>query len=168
VATGATPVYHGILQVARAGGSIDRDGNGSATVRVPRWTFLPNPDTNGIFPSQEVINVAIGEEALVLDVGQLQPSRSGKAFSFRSSTNRIRFFRLWQLKSGAWAVRFNLAGIDLSRLLRVDSVCMPVAVLVGDDDGFTGATFKSPSFSSRRLIIPKDCDVGGDWPWLRG
>ena len=168
VATGATPVYHGILRVKRATGSIDRDAHGSATLRVRRWELLPTPDTNGLFPAEEVINVAVGEDALVLPAASLQPSRNGKVFVFHSRDNRIRLFRLWQLKNGAWAVRFTLAGVDLSRLMLEDPVCLPVAVLVGDDDGFTGGLFSSPSFFSRRLTLERECDVGGDWPWLRG
>ena len=46
-------------------------------------------------------------------------------------------------------------------------VCNPMAVIVGDDDGFSGVEFDRPGgFSSSRVKIDGTCTPAGGWPWL--
>jgi hypothetical protein len=58
-------------------------------------------------------------------------------------------------------------GIDLSELMLSLPVCNPMAVIVGDDDGFSGVEFDRPGgFSSSRVKIDGTCTPAGGWPWL--
>jgi len=171
VTVGATPVHHGVLDVRPARGTFDPEG-GTATLKVGRWKLIITPDSNGIYPDQETVVIAIGEQSFSLPPGSLRASRNGKVFSYRAPKGDaspvpqpIRSLRIKRARDGSYAVRFSLVGIDLSQLILQDPVCMPTAVLVGDDDGFTGVSYSRPTFESRRLKVPSDCDVGNDWPW---
>jgi len=167
--TTADPVYHGELAIRPAGGTINRR-NGNGTIKIRNWTFEPTPLSDGIFPDQEPIIVALADDTFRLEAGALKANRKGNVFTYRSSAKQtprgIRLLRLAQLKDGTWAVRLSLAGLDLSRLNLEDPICRPMAVIVGDDDGFGGVAITSPSWTSRRVEIPNGCDVGNSWPWL--
>jgi hypothetical protein len=169
VASRPDPKYHGVLSITSGQGSIDRK-LGTATLAVRRWSIkLDTRESNGIFPDQEPILIALGEQQFYLEPGALRARRKGRSFSYRARVkpgNRgIARFRLKPLaETGAYSLRFTLVGADLSRLLFEDPVCLPMAVIVGDDDGFTGVAITSPSFRSRRLRIPDECDAS-DWPW---
>ena len=90
--------------------------------------------------------IAIGEsERLVIPVGEVKASRSGKKFTYRNPTvpRGIRMFQMRRLKDDSngiqrYRVRFSLVGIDLSGLLIEFPLCKSLAVIVGDDDGFSG------------------------------
>ena len=58
----------------------------------------------------------------------------------------------------------SVVGLDLSRLLFEDPVCYATAVIIGSDDGFTGVAVSSPSFRSRRVRAPEECEAQA-WPW---
>ena len=65
---------------------------------------------------------------------------------------------------------FTLTGLALTRLLVENPVCVPTAVIVGDDDAASGIDLCSrscstPNFNARRIVVPaKPCNAG--WPWL--
>jgi hypothetical protein len=183
IATTATPVYHGVLWIAgRATGSINRR-TGNAVLKVRRWILLPVSPSNGIYPDQEPIVIAMGDDSMRLPAGTLKTSRSGKVFSYRARTSTtttttapdttqgpdraLRRLRVQRFNDGSYALWFTLVGVDLSRLNIQDPVCLPLAVIVGDDDGFTGAVVSSPSFTSRRFNISRACDLSNDWPWIQ-
>jgi len=172
VANNATPVYHGVLQIVPATGSIDRH-TGNATLKVRRWRFLPTPESNGIFPDQEPIVVALGDDSFYLPAGTLKASRGGKVFRYRASRSTgpraVESFRIQRRAHGAYyIIDFTLAGVELSQLRLNYPVCLPTAVIVGDDDGFGGASVTRPlGFGSPRVAIPRECDVGNQWPWIR-
>ena len=167
------PVYHGVLEVEHASGSIARP-SGMASVHVPGWPFQLDPEqSNGIFPATEAVEVAIGTDSrFVLAAGSLKASRNGRKFTFRQKLRKgvagIRMIQIVRQPDQTYTVRFAVSGVDLQGLQREDPVCMPVAVIVGDDDGFQGVFFSSPTFTSHRLRTVGKCDATGDWPWLGG
>ena len=169
IATSATPVYHGVLDVQRAHGTID-PATGTATVKVGRWRFLVRDVSNGIYPDLEPIDIAIGEQNFTLPAGTLRAKRRGRVFFFRApkadTMQPVRLLRITRLGDHTYAVRFTLQGVELSQLILQDPVCMPTAVLVGDDDAFAGVLYTRPTFESHRLTIPSDCPIGTDWPWI--
>jgi hypothetical protein len=170
ISTSAVPIFHGTLDVNQpAGGTLDRK-TGQVKLRVNRWMFMPVAGSNGIFPSQEPVLVALGEDSFRLEPGSLVALHGGRVFAYRApkSVKRgVRKIRIWPQPDGTYRLRFTLIGADLSRLNIQDPVCVPLAVIVGDDDGFSGVTVTSPSFRSRRIAIPGPCNAGGDWPWIQ-
>jgi hypothetical protein len=171
--TGVSAVYHGGLVIKPSHGRLDRH-NGNATLKIGPWPFKLSDGSNGIFPAQEAVLIEIGEDpGFYLPAGMLRPRRKGRSFVYRAKRKTagprsILSFRLDAKPDGTYIVRFKLRGLDLSRLLVEDPVCSPFAVIIGDDDGFSGAAITSPSFRSPRVAIPSDCDIGDDWPWIRG
>jgi hypothetical protein len=170
VSTSAVPVFHGTLDVKRpAHGTINRR-TGQVSLRVTSWAFKPVESSNGVFPAQEPVIVALGEDSFRIEAGGLKARRRGTLFVYRAphSTNRgVRRLRIWSKKDGTYGVSFVLGGADLSRLNIEDPVCVPLALIVGDDDGFTGVTIGSTSFVSHRISIPSSCSAGNDWPWIQ-
>jgi len=163
------PVFHGELEILPAGGSFDPE-TGESTIKVPRWRFIPYFDSDGLLPTSEPIVIALGDNTFTIPAGMVKVSRSGRVFAFRAARDADpRFpkrFRLKLRKDETWSVRFTLRGVKLSDLVVTYPVCLPMAVLVGDDDGFSGVELTRKSFSSRRVLIEKDCPIGDDWPWL--
>ncbi len=165
----ATPIHHGRLLIRGAAGRID-DSTGIGTLRVRRWLLTLAAGSNGIFPGQEPVVVALGEESYLLPAGSLVPSRNGKVFHYRAPADAgpraIRSFRIAQRAGGSYRVSFSLIGLDLSRLVLETPVCMPLAVIVGDDDGFTGADLMTRPAFSRHLTVPRACPEN-TWPWIQ-
>jgi hypothetical protein len=174
VSSGATPVYHGKLDVHPAVGRIDRK-TGMGTLRVRGWRLIPSapPElpSNGIFPAQEPVVVAIGANSFRLPAGSLKSSHRGRKFAYRAPRDlgppAIRMLRIGRRSDGSWSVSFTLTGVDLSGLIVADPICLPMAVIVGDDDGFSGVDLTSPRFSSPRVALPRGCNAAGDWPWIQ-
>ena len=169
--------YHGLLDVRQAGGSIDR-ATGTGMIRVQRWTARVNTDSNGIFPDQEPVvfaaKVGGSDENFMLPAGMMKKSRNGKVFSYRAAPGTVqrgvRTFRMKLRPDGVfYDVRFILVGVEMSILKFQDPLCVPFAIIIGDDDFFNGISLTSPSFASRRLEIPSSCTVDtNDWTWIRG
>ena len=170
ISTSATPVYHGTLKIIRpAVGKLDK-ATGMGMLRVRGWRWELKKGSNGIFPGQEPIVVALGDESFRLDAGALTPSPNGKGFRYRAPAGAgpraIRSFRITRRTDGSYVVSFTLIGVDMSPLVLTDPVCQPLAVIVGDDDGFTGADLMTrPPFSSH-VAIPHACTVN-TWPWIQ-
>jgi hypothetical protein len=147
------PVHHGVMSIRRTQGEFDRT-NGNTTIGVRGWRLALVSTSNGLYPDQE------------------QRSRSGKTFSYRAEPNdlprSILSFRLRQRPDGTYRIRFRLRGLNLSRLIGEDPVCLPMAVIIGDDDGFAGVEITRRSFRSRRVSITRDCtaELQNEWPWL--
>ena len=170
IVTGATPIHHGSLDMRPASGRFD-PRTGIATLRVHHWRLKPAADSNGIFPDHEEVVVALGDDSFVLPAGSLRVAKGrGEIFLYRAphdaGPRAIRSFRFARRADGAYLVSFVLSGVDLSRLVTQDPACLPMAVIVGDDDGFSGAYLTRPSFHSHHVSLPGGCDVGNDWPWL--
>lgn len=168
VAFAQASVYHGFLTIRRAGGTID-PSTGVSSVAVKRWSFLLTPNSNGLQPDQEPVIVAVGDgERLVLPAGSLTASKNGRTFAYRDKTitRGIRSFRIWRGKDPSlWQVRFQVVGIDLSALTINYPDCLPMAVIVGDDDGFSGVEFdRVGGFTGKVVKIVGFCPVE-DWPW---
>jgi hypothetical protein len=165
----ADPVYHGYLTIRRAGGKIDPE-TGISSINIRRWSFLLTPNSNGMQPDVEPLIVAVGEtERLVLPAGSLKASKNGRKFTFsdKAITRGIRSMRLWRGKDPSlWQVRLQVVGIDLSALTINFPDCLPMAVIVGDDDGFSGVEFsRVGGFTGKGVRIVGFCPVE-DWPWV--
>jgi len=170
IATVAKPIYHGILRVNPASGTIDRQ-TGSATIKVNHWALiLDSEESDGIYPNLEPIIVAIGiEPPFSLDAGALRASHNGKTFSYRGKLKRgdrgISKMTIHQEADGSYAVRFMLMGVDLSSLIFNDPLCLPMAVIIGNDDGFSGVNVTTAPKYGTRVRIPSECDQVPVWPW---
>lgn len=169
-AGGQAPVFHGVLDVRPVRGRID-PGTGIARLNVRGWLFLTEPGSNGIFPEHEDVLVALGDEnTFTIPAGELDASASGRRFSYRaklaSGARGIRSLQLVRRPDTWYKVRFQLQGLDLPALLTQDPVCMPMALIVGDDDGFTGIDLTRRSFTTSRLRVKGACQSDTEWPWL--
>ena len=167
--TTATPVNHGVLDIRPARGTIDIN-TGIATLKVHDWRFLPvYPSPDGVYPGQEPIVIALANDpGFSLPAGSMKVSRHGTRFRYQNASTRgIRSLRLLQRHDGTYLLSFTLTGVDLSQLTIADRACVPMAFIVGDDDGFNGARLRRPSFTSRTLFVPGSCDESTDWPWIQ-
>ena len=168
ISTGATPVYHGTLKIVRpAVGTLDKS-TGIGTLRVRGWRWKLKEGSNGIFPTREPLVVALGEDSFRLDAGSLTPSRNRKVFRYSAphpGPRAFRSFRIARRAGGSYLVSFTLIGLDLSQLVMYNPVCENLAVIVGDDDGFTGVALKTRPAFSPHVAIPHPCKPPA-WPWL--
>jgi hypothetical protein len=167
VATVADPDFHGeVTLVTRGRGSLDPGGE--ADLKIPRWRIRLTQDSNGIYPDLEPIIIALWDQDFPLPAGALERSRNGKVFAYRARgplpPGSVRSLRVKLERDGSYLVRFQLAGVNLDRLLLVDRVCAGLAVIIGDDDGFSGVSIRRRSFTSRRLSVPTVCTLGAEWP----
>ena len=80
----------------------------------------------------------------------------------------VRSFRMHHNPEDSfYTVNFKVMGVDFQRLNVEDPLCRPLAVIVGDDDGFVDVSVTSPSFTSPRVSLPRTCiDPSAGWPWL--
>ena len=75
ISTGATPIYHGTLKIVRpAVGTLDKS-TGIGTLRVRGWRWKLKEGSNGIFPTQEPLVVALGEDSFRLDAAAASRGR---------------------------------------------------------------------------------------------
>jgi len=164
----AQVAHLGKLRVARAGkGRIDLT-SGQATFSFRGWEILPAADSDGIDPATEPVTVAIAEEKFIIPAGQLKASRSGRRFRYKSRDARgVQLLTLVHTSAGTWRVGLRIGGVDLSSLVVSDPpVCLSFAVIIGNDDGFSGVSFDRPKpFPSKLLTIPGFCTSNTDWPW---
>ena len=167
----AKPTFHGVLQTIPARGIIDRK-TGLASVVVRRWSFIPNPDSNGVFPEREPVLIALGASNFLIPAGMMRMSRNGTVFVYHAAHVRnrrgVQSLRLThQPDDSFYTVSFRVEGVDVATLNEEDPLCRPLAVIVGDDDGFVSIVLTSPSFHSHRLSLPTTCiDPSASWPWL--
>jgi len=167
----APPVYHGVLGIRPAGGSIDQD-SGVIGLNVGKWNFRLDPSSDGLFPADEPVLIALGDtEQFLLPAGSLVPNARATRFTYRNPGKKIargiRLFRVWQAKDGTWNVKFKVAGIQASRLTFEYPVCEKMAVIIGDDDGFTGVELTRPGgLAGKRVKLRGACDDIEGWPWL--
>jgi hypothetical protein len=167
------PVFHGQLDIKPALGSINPT-YGIASLRVKNWKLILTLNSNGIYPTREGVIIAIGSaEQLVIPASGIRASRNGRRFTFRDpkASRGVRTFQLRQYSNcpgkACYHLAFTLVGIDLSTLVLSYPFCSPMAVLVGDDDGFSGVEFDRPEgFSGSRVKIDGTCTPSTGWPWL--
>jgi len=169
------PVFHGVLSVKGGSGSIDH-GAGIGALRVKRWVFTLSLDSDGISPATEPIVIGVGEnDQLVIPAGQVKMSRNGKRFTYRSPgiPRGVRSLTMKRLKDAPdgtrrYATALSVVGADLSKLVTSSPTCVPLAIIVGDDDGFSGVDIERPRIltGGSRLRVLGPCSDVGDWPWL--
>ena len=180
---GGSPVFHGVLEVLPAPGTIDR-ATGAAVLRLRRWRLqlVPTqdgvPGSNGIFPDRERVLITIGaggQNDLYLPPGSLVAHRRGKVFTYRAprgTLRGIRTIRITQVQKdpttglgSVYRVNATLVGVILTDLLyRTRPDCISLAIIVGDDDGFSGVQFVEPNLNGRQIAIARSCT--SPWPWL--
>lgn len=169
--TSATPIYHGELGFTPAAGRIDRrpmQGH-LATLKVRKWVLHPSAVTNGIDPASEPIVISLGEASWRLDPGMLIAAKNRRQWAYKLArgskpTRAVNSLRVRLEKDGTYSFRFAITGIDGSPLDRFQTVCLPFAFIIGDDDAFSGVTLTSPSFNSTKLRAVELCQAP-DWPW---
>jgi hypothetical protein len=165
----AEPVFHGDLVVVRAGrGQINLE-TGQAAFKIRGWEFRPSEDSNGMDPASEPITIGIADEKFLIPAGQLRASKNVRRLRYKAQTNRgVQLLKITKIPSGTLKVTLKVAGVDLSTLLITDPpACLSFAVIVGDDDGFSGVSFDRPKpFPSKLLTLPGFCQEVTDWPWL--
>jgi len=167
------PVFHGALGIKPALGGFAKN-TGVASLRVKNWNLVLTPNSNGIYPTQEGVIIAVGTtEQLVVPASLMHASRNDRQFTFRDpkTTRGVRMFQLRQYSNcpgkACYHMAFTLVGIDLSTLVLSYPFCSPMAILVGDDDGFSGVQFDRPGgFNGSRVKIDGTCNSGSGWPWL--
>jgi len=177
----ASPVFHGLLGIRPAVGTIDkRIGIGS--LRVRNWELKLRPESNGIEPPQDQILIAVGDaERFVIQPGSVKASRNGKRFTYRDPKARrgIRSLKIVQYSKGCiglacYRVTFSLVNVDVSALLIGSPVCAPMAVIIGDDDGFSQVQLVRPGLVGTGFHVRPPCEAGptcscpaqgGSWPW---
>jgi hypothetical protein len=170
----AAPVYHGVLSVRPAAGGFDKNV-GTASLRVRNWVLNLKSTSNGIAPDKEPIIIAVGDtEKLVVPAGQVKASKSGKTFVYRNPTvtRGVRLLKIRRLKddgdgTARYRFSFTLTNIDLSFIVYQFPMCSPMAIIVGDDDGFSGVQLDRPGgFSHSRVRVDGACTNVADWPWI--
>jgi hypothetical protein len=165
----AQVLTHGQLSVARAArGTIDLD-SGNATFKVKNWGLVLANESDGVKPADEPFTIGIAEERFLLPAGQLKASKNGKRFRYRDkSVDRgIQDLKIVMTAGGPIRVSFKVVGADLSGLIIGDPpLCLPFAIIIGNDDGFSGVSFDRPKpYPSRLLTIPGSCKDTTEWPW---
>lgn len=165
---GVSPLYHGILEVRRSRGLIHPQ-TGSAKLKVSGWTLRTSGDSNGVSPDREPILIAIGEQTFRLQSGDLKASARGRRFSYRAPSEvrrGVRSLRMRARRDGSYRLTLKLFDLDLSRLILNSPSCVPMAIIIGDDDGFSGAIFDRRSVANSRLTVVGPCTPEEDWEWL--
>jgi hypothetical protein len=167
LAAAQAPIYHGRLRTVPAGaGRIDLN-SGDATFTVRGWEFLISADSDGVDPAAERVLIAVAEEQLLLPAGSLRASKNGKKYVYRGKTG-VRLLKI--VRNGPSSLKFTakLSDVNLARLVISDQeLCLPFAIIIGDDDGFQGVRFDRPKpFPSPRITLPGFCEANiEDWPW---
>jgi hypothetical protein len=161
-------INNGQLRVTRAAkGKIDLD-TGQASFKIRGWEVLLDDDTDGVDPANEPLTIGLSEERFLIPAGKLQASRNGRRYRYKANVDRgVQSLTLVMTPGGPIRVTMKLAGVDLSSLLIADPpLCLPFAVIIGNDDGFSGVSFDRPKpFPSKLLTIPGFCVDVADWPW---
>jgi len=174
-AQNATPIFHGALGIRPAVGTIGLKKNvGIANIKIKGWNLVLYPTSNGISPTTEQIIVAVGDsERLVIQAGSVKASRNGKRFTFSDpkTPRGVRSLKIVQYTRGClglacYKVSFSLVQIDLSTLVLESPVCTPMAIIIGDDDGFSGVQFARPGLVGPKIRVQSKCDDVNNWPWL--
>jgi len=145
--------------------------DGMAEVAVKRWALVLSPTSNGVFPDQEPIVIAIGDDNFRLEAGALRVK--GRVFRYKAPrrpalVRGVRSMTLRKQGDGSYLVNFTVKGVQLFELQRSAPICLPTAFIIGDDDGFTGVKFNSPGAPfrfSRRVIVGEGTCVAPEWPW---
>jgi hypothetical protein len=167
-------VYHGVLGVRPTTGAFDKNV-GIASLRVRSWILGLAANSNGIAPDKEAIIIAVGDtEKLVVPAGQVKASKNGKTFVYRipKVTRGVRLLKIRRLKNDGdgtarYSFTFSLVNIDLSFMVDQYPLCTPMAIIVGDDDGFSGIELDRPGgFTRSRVRVDGACINVADWPWI--
>ena len=172
----ATPIHHGVLRIAKSGGTMDK-ASGIAQITVTRWSIVLAPSSDGIYPDQEPIVVAIGDDSFRLEAGMVR-AVNGRTFRYKAPKKPalargvqslvIRRLGPKSAIATSYAIEFKVRGVQLFDLSRKAPLCLPTAFIVGDDDGFVGVSYDSPGsppIVSRRVVAGEQTCPVETWPW---
>jgi hypothetical protein len=139
-------------------------------LKVTNWRVDVSPDSNGVFPAAERIGVSFDrEEEFYLEPGQLVAKRGGRVYQYKArldpQARGIRSLKISARKDGGYNVRLVLQGLNFSTLLIDQFDCRGFALVIGDDDFFSGVEIERKSENSKRFTVPGDCPPP-DWPWV--
>lgn len=129
---------------------------------------MPASGSDGIDPAAEPVIIAIADEQFLIPAGQMKASRNGRRFRYKNNTGRgVQLLTMVRTPTGSLRVSLKLTGVDLSTLVVADPPqCLSFALVVGNDDGFSGISFDRPKpFPSKLLTIPGFCTGNSAWPW---
>jgi hypothetical protein len=164
------PIYHGVLQLPVAGRGVRDLETHMGRLQVQHWDFFVSPDSNGIFPDQEPVYVAVDRQTFEVPPGQIRKRRRGRLFIYRARRPLpefgLRYFRLAERQPGIWAVAFRVRGLDVTPLSGDVDACLAAAVIIGDDDAFSGIKLRERGLDAKTFVVPLPCDPNGSWPWL--
>ncbi|GEM_PF-1659217 len=171
------PKYHGCLRLRPAVGPFDRS-DGNTRIAATNWQWDLSPISRGIAPASEQITISLGgdQNAFVIPPGAVTAKRHGTLFVYkgpRGQPRGITRLRMKMVTPLRYQVSFELKGVDLSQLVFQSDACLPVAIVVGLDDGFNGAEMVRPgglnALQSRRVRLTGACNVDtSQWVWLSG
>jgi hypothetical protein len=172
-AASAGSVYHGDLFVKPAAGTID-PMTGNATLKLRNWDLVPAFNSQGIWPDRESIVIAIGDSGtneFRIPAGQVRATHRGRLYVYRARGSKVRGIATLQMKrlGDRFHVSMSLRGVDLSRVANVSSDCLSMAIVIGEDDGFTGIQLLRPGLDllrSHRVRVVGHCTPVSSWPWL--
>ncbi len=172
-ARATAPTWHGTLVLRPAAGAFNRR-TGEATLRASAWHLKLADGSPGIDPATQQVMVSIGSNNLRVPLGDVRVRRHGTVFVYRrppTPTPGVVFLRMRRVTPVRWEVAFRLRGLDLSALVLESEACVPMAIIVGDNDGFSGVRLVRPggarAFRSRTVALTNDCAISNDWPWLQ-
>lgn len=166
----AQELTHGKLRVVRAAKGQINLTSGQASFKIRNWEVILDDESDGVDPANEPLTIGIAEERFLIPAGELRASRNGKRFRYKTVTDRgVQQLKLVRLSQDTLRINVKLAGVDLSSLtsgLIDPPVCLPFAIIIGNDDGFSGVSFDRPKpFPSKLLTIPGFCTDNTEWPW---
>jgi prolipoprotein diacylglyceryltransferase len=150
------------LAVRPARGRLDI-ATGQMTLEVRRWHWVPAAGSDGIDPAGELITLMLGSDTILLPAGAVTEPRPGRyAYRDRSATHGFTQLRMKRGSNGSWLVSFRVAGMDQIQLVSQFALCVPLALVIGNDAGVSGVDLDRPrGAESPRVKLRGFCQIEG-------
>jgi hypothetical protein len=150
------------LAVRPASGKLDIT-SGLMGLEIHRWRWVPAAGSDGIDPASEAITLMVGTDTILLPAGAVAESRPGRySHRDRSATRGFTRLRMKRGADGAWIVSLRVAGMDETPLVNQVTVCVPFAMVIGNDAGVSGVDLDRPrGVDSPRVKLRGFCQIEG-------